>query len=870
MQQMVWRALVLLVPCLAMKMHVLDPSGNRSLSESHTEFGETALAKLEHNDNSAATVAQRRNYRRSKLVPDLKEKKDYSKQATAYCATFDLITLLMSSLHTHDSEGSVDTKELGISLGKIAITYGAHFAGLMVAGGKYAPFFGPTAMLACGLIDMFLPQPPPPPSAEQLIAEAKKEIMAETRSLIRASVLEQSLREVHIEISNFVSGTVVSSAMDSMEPDAALAYALALENDVGGLAERLLLPCTSLSWGSSSCQNRVHAGAATLLSSITTVHFSIFEGIFQALNEKLQKVKDYVAASTTSSTRTGASASVVHDVDQVLTDTFQRVGCPNSNPPSALATFKTLRYESRILDKMKDMCKSAAGSQDAQECCGDGEGQCTRSCKDVDYLHFALYDNIRLKRRNIVTKLAPLFFPARDMFMAQRLRMVTCGGNECVDGLDQSSRDRAQGNIYKRELWEQGLEMFEIGTTVLGEKEFWAADCSSKWQKATFALTRSKGHARIFALVKNEVPYLRYLGYARRRWQRSSLYQPSSASERRRMHHRNFGGDVAPVMWDLSLTNLKSEGLYLYFQTPTKPDLKAFSLMAQAEKFEPLLEWNAKEFAFGSKCAKKANNYYYRCPNIKDESKSLISIGSSSASGERPLHFSRWDVQFYMRLHKKEGTACSIAFVTEDGKKSHFLLDAGGNKLHQEGKLFEKKTLDASPYQIQTWHSYRVSRRERKLWVFMDDELLWEHDVANDVIIPRIQIRPWRNIVDLWGVRVTQGPRIITVLGIQHRDQPKEPGKYFSFDLDDIVLVYGKDLKVWGQHCRYTQGDASWTRKHSGAWFKIFVDQGCEYGVGSACGRRDSAYRKNQFKVGDKILLSHMDSDLRCWDLPKP
>ena len=122
--------------------------------------------------------------------------------------------------------GEIDAATTALTFSKSLINFGAEMLPLVKDMGKFAPFLGPTSMLAVGLIDMFLPQPP---SVQEQLQDMKEEILEETKILIQDAVLGQSFKELEIEIQNFATSSMVSSALDLMEPDAALAYALALE-----------------------------------------------------------------------------------------------------------------------------------------------------------------------------------------------------------------------------------------------------------------------------------------------------------------------------------------------------------------------------------------------------------------------------------------------------------------------------------------------------------------------------------------------------------------------------------------------------------------------------------------------------------------
>ncbi|CAE7784357.1 unnamed protein product [Symbiodinium pilosum] len=205
--------------------------------------------------------------------------------------------------------------------------------------------------------------------------EIKSEIMRETVDLIQQAVAAQSLRETQLEITKLTKDIVTPLTLDFLEPDAALALATALENDLSHLGDQLFLPCIDQGFGSEACADRAAAGTPVMLQSLMSVHVALFAGMLGFLAKKLEQLKDHLFVA--------ADPRLEPLADQTLVDVFHRAGCPNPNPSSALLdALKMSPTESDLLQLIDSYCHADATSPSlVQDCCGFGQTACQRTCE---------------------------------------------------------------------------------------------------------------------------------------------------------------------------------------------------------------------------------------------------------------------------------------------------------------------------------------------------------------------------------------------------------------------------------------------------------------------------------------------------------
>eukprot|EP00437_Effrenium_voratum_P029957 CAMPEP_0181398456 /NCGR_PEP_ID=MMETSP1110-20121109/1049_1 /TAXON_ID=174948 /ORGANISM="Symbiodinium sp., Strain CCMP421" /LENGTH=1129 /DNA_ID=CAMNT_0023520405 /DNA_START=59 /DNA_END=3448 /DNA_ORIENTATION=+ len=213
--------------------------------------------------------------------------------------------------------------------------------------GKYAPLLGPAMATTLAVVDMFMPFEDDELTKDKVgvmidekLAKAKKEwmkeVLEETRGLIQDAVDANSLRETQLEIRKLTGDLYSAATLDFMGSDAALAYLMAVESSISHLADKLFLPCLHDGWHTTSCRDRVGAGAVTMFDALAGVHYGIFSEIFRNVNKKLQRLREHLFRFA--------------DVDPMLTNqtlvkNFNLIGCPNPNPSHAdLEIFKALPY----------------------------------------------------------------------------------------------------------------------------------------------------------------------------------------------------------------------------------------------------------------------------------------------------------------------------------------------------------------------------------------------------------------------------------------------------------------------------------------------------------------------------------------------
>ncbi|CAE6951831.1 unnamed protein product [Symbiodinium sp. CCMP2592] len=153
----------------------------------------------------------------------------------------------------------------------------------------------------CGALDVWLPdeeftKEDAAAMIDQRLLEFEKRfkqaIMQETRALVKGSINANSFREAQLLVRKVTQGASMAEAGSVLETDAFLAYGMAIENDMSHLADLLFLPCIDDGWGSSSCADRINAGATMLFAQLVTTHLAVFDGIFQALSEKAEEVRE--------------------------------------------------------------------------------------------------------------------------------------------------------------------------------------------------------------------------------------------------------------------------------------------------------------------------------------------------------------------------------------------------------------------------------------------------------------------------------------------------------------------------------------------------------------------------------------------------
>eukprot|EP00439_Symbiodinium_sp_Y106_P061372 s786_g9.t1 len=229
------------------------------------------------------------------------------------------------------------------TFGTFAVQFAADFAGHMYNKGMLGPF----ASMTLGVVGAIIEEDDlDKDEVENMISEAlrrakdewKQEVLRETRGIVKDALVAASLKDAQLEIRSFVKDLIAMPDLDFLEPDAAVAYAMALENRVTSLAEKLFLPCMDSGWGSQACLERVGSGAAYTLDALVNLHSSVFAEIFRTLQKKFRMLQDHW--SNFSSANAGAQ-----DVARTtLKSNFHRVGCPNPNPSlGALESFKAAK-----------------------------------------------------------------------------------------------------------------------------------------------------------------------------------------------------------------------------------------------------------------------------------------------------------------------------------------------------------------------------------------------------------------------------------------------------------------------------------------------------------------------------------------------
>ncbi|CAE7447056.1 unnamed protein product [Symbiodinium necroappetens] len=206
---------------------------------------------------------------------------------------------------------------------------------------------GPGVAFALGVFGAIMPDDSfDQDDVSQMIDEAlqkakkewKQEVLKETRGIVQEALVTASLKDAQLEIQNFVKNVAATPALDFLEPDAALSYAMALENRISILAEKLFFPCMDSGWGTKVCLERVGSGTAYTLDALVNLHSSVFAEIFRTLERKFRMLQDHW------SNFSSANAGLQDFARTTLRSNFQRVGCPNANPsPGALESFKVAK-----------------------------------------------------------------------------------------------------------------------------------------------------------------------------------------------------------------------------------------------------------------------------------------------------------------------------------------------------------------------------------------------------------------------------------------------------------------------------------------------------------------------------------------------
>ncbi|CAE6957414.1 unnamed protein product [Symbiodinium sp. CCMP2592] len=212
--------------------------------------------------------------------------------------------------------------------------------------GEWCPGCGPGVAFALGVFGVVTDDSVDKSEVEQMIDEAlrkakeewKEEVLRETRGIVQEALVTANLKDAQLEIQSFTKDLAAAPNLDFLEPDAALAYVMALENRVTVLAEKLFLPCMESGWGSQACIDRVGSGAAYTLDTLINLHSWVFAEIFRTLEKKWRLLQDHW--SSFSSANLG-----LQDVARTtLQSNFQRVGCPNNHTShGALESFKAAK-----------------------------------------------------------------------------------------------------------------------------------------------------------------------------------------------------------------------------------------------------------------------------------------------------------------------------------------------------------------------------------------------------------------------------------------------------------------------------------------------------------------------------------------------